>query len=195
MQDPVFQKRGGPRSVSGEPIEETMIVWSDGGKILATADRSGAETPNVRQATDWNGKKLRMTHWPGGDFTTWPHARSAAVVPVCLFGAQPCPPLKRLHLTGSWPPHPATQYDIEVASTTIRSTEVKETRRIRLSVRRAGGRLVTGRCAILASKAAARRKNLAGQDRKQPSPRRLGGLADRNVLIASNQGHFDSLEA
>ncbi|HXM62799.1 MAG TPA: hypothetical protein VN950_18200 [Terriglobales bacterium] len=48
----VFQERGGPRSVSGEPIEETMITASGGREMLPVARWSGAEIWNAWNATN-----------------------------------------------------------------------------------------------------------------------------------------------
>jgi len=47
-----FQKRGGPRSVSGEPIEETTILESNGAEMLPALDWSGAEISNVCRVTN-----------------------------------------------------------------------------------------------------------------------------------------------
>lgn len=46
-----FQERGGPRSVSGEPIEETTITESNGTEMLLAVCWSGAEISNL-----WNAK-------------------------------------------------------------------------------------------------------------------------------------------
>ena len=48
-----FQERGGPRSVSREPIEETTIIESNGTEFLAVR-RSGAEISNVGRVTNCN---------------------------------------------------------------------------------------------------------------------------------------------
>lgn len=47
-----FQEAGGPRSVSGEPFEETMITESDGAEMLPAVGWSGAEITNARKATN-----------------------------------------------------------------------------------------------------------------------------------------------
>jgi hypothetical protein len=66
----VFQERGGPRSVSGEPIEEIMITESDGTGRLRDARRSGVEISNAWKSTNWSWTKVRMPHLPGNDFKT-----------------------------------------------------------------------------------------------------------------------------
>jgi hypothetical protein len=47
-----FQEQGGPRSVSGKPTEETMIIESNGAEMLLAARRSGVEISNVRNTTN-----------------------------------------------------------------------------------------------------------------------------------------------
>jgi hypothetical protein len=42
-----FQEPGGPRSVSGEPIEDTTITESDGAEMLLTAHLSRVEVSNA----------------------------------------------------------------------------------------------------------------------------------------------------
>jgi len=46
------QEQGGPRSVSGEPTEETMIIESNDAEILLAPRRSGVEISNVRNTTN-----------------------------------------------------------------------------------------------------------------------------------------------
>jgi hypothetical protein len=43
----VFQERGGPRPVSGEPMEETIIAASSGAEIAFAARRRGMEVSNA----------------------------------------------------------------------------------------------------------------------------------------------------
>ena len=47
-----FQEQGGPRSVSGEPMEEAMITESCGTEMLLDADRNGVGISNVWNATN-----------------------------------------------------------------------------------------------------------------------------------------------
>lgn len=46
-----FQERGGPRSLSGEPIEETTIPESNGAELQA-AHWNGAAIPNTAGVTN-----------------------------------------------------------------------------------------------------------------------------------------------
>jgi hypothetical protein len=48
----LLQERGGPRSVSGEPIEETTIFESNGAEMLPAVDWSGAEISNACKVTN-----------------------------------------------------------------------------------------------------------------------------------------------
>lgn len=47
-----FQERGGPRSVSGEPIEETTIFESNGAEMLPALGWSGAEISTACKVTN-----------------------------------------------------------------------------------------------------------------------------------------------
>jgi hypothetical protein len=46
-----FQEQGGPRSVSGEPMEESMITESNGAEMLLHTYRNGPEISNVSNPT------------------------------------------------------------------------------------------------------------------------------------------------
>jgi len=50
----VFQERGGPRSVSGEPTEDTTTLESLGAEVLLALCSSGSEISNVWRLTTWN---------------------------------------------------------------------------------------------------------------------------------------------
>jgi hypothetical protein len=52
MNKPSFQERGGPRSVSGDPIEETTITESNGIHMLRAACWSGAEISTAWKVTN-----------------------------------------------------------------------------------------------------------------------------------------------
>lgn len=139
-----FQERGGPRSVSGEPIEETTITAFNGAETLPPVCLSGDEISNAGRVANSNGMKLRIPHLPGRDFTVSPQA-GFLVVAVCIcFWVQARLALVREQAGAGWLPHPATQADADVTTTRISSAEVMEARCTKSILRRDGGRKVSG---------------------------------------------------
>jgi len=129
----VFQERGGPRSVWGDPIEETMIMESDGTEIFPRGLGDGPIISNAWGDTNCNWTKLRMPHRPGSNCKLRPHAGRIPVwMAICLRSQAPSVE----HEVAVRHPHPATQADADVASTRISSTEVMKERRTESSVRR-----------------------------------------------------------
>jgi hypothetical protein len=47
-----FQEQGGPRSVSGDPIDDTMMTELKGGETLPPACNSGLGISNLRSSAN-----------------------------------------------------------------------------------------------------------------------------------------------
>lgn len=125
-----FQEWGGPRSVSGEPIEDTTLIGVADGEMLPAGPRSGIENSVGRNLPTCRWTKLRRPHLDGSDFSPWQQAGRTAEAVLLFLSVRACCALGRGQAGAGSPLHPATQAGASVTSIMTSRTAVAGVRRM-----------------------------------------------------------------